>query len=182
MWSVVRDPIRTLVANVVHHLIHKDFHEAVARMTIIDSFLFIIVHSIDKLGIWTGMPVFLGLTYLAIRRHLHQEYNLFNVGTTPVGVRFNPSDFPFRTSDGEYNDPFNEVAGSQGTFFGRNILPVEQKNKLLKPDPMVVATKLLARRTYKDTGKQFNMIAASWIQFMIHDWIDHLEDTKQVLY
>ncbi|CAN1272719.1 Alpha-dioxygenase PIOX [Linum perenne] len=24
------------------------------------------------------------------------------------------------------------------------------------------------------------MVAASWIQFMIHDWIDHLEDTKQV--
>jgi len=53
--------------------------------------------------------------------------------------------------------------------------------QLLKPDPMVVATKLLARRTYNDTGKQFNVIAASWIQFMIHDWIDHLEDTKQVL-
>ena len=53
--------------------------------------------------------------------------------------------------------------------------------QLLKPNPMVVATKLLARRNLKDTGKQFNMIAASWIQFMIHDWIDHLEDTQQVL-
>ncbi|THG20923.1 hypothetical protein TEA_024627 [Camellia sinensis var. sinensis] len=51
---------------------------------------------------------------------------------------------------------------------------------LLKPDPIVVATKLLARRTMKDNGKQFNMIAASWIQFMIHDWIDHLEDTNQI--
>lgn len=45
---------------------------------------------------------------------------------------------------------------------------------------MVVATKLLGRRKFIDTGKQFNMIAASWIQFMIHDWIDHLEDTHQV--
>ncbi|KAG7981913.1 hypothetical protein I3843_04G022700 [Carya illinoinensis] len=52
--------------------------------------------------------------------------------------------------------------------------------QLMKPDPMVVATKLLARRKFTDTGKQFNMIAASWIQFMIHDWIDHLEDTKQI--
>ncbi|MFS8011290.1 putative hem peroxidase superfamily, hem peroxidase, animal-type [Helianthus anomalus] len=52
--------------------------------------------------------------------------------------------------------------------------------QLLKPDPMVVATKLLARKQLIDTGKQFNMIAASWIQFMIHDWIDHLEDTKQI--
>ncbi|CAK9161298.1 unnamed protein product [Ilex paraguariensis] len=45
---------------------------------------------------------------------------------------------------------------------------------------MVVATKLLARRNLIDTGKQFNMIAAAWIQFMIHDWIDHLEDTQQI--
>ncbi|KOM56798.1 hypothetical protein LR48_Vigan10g269000 [Vigna angularis] len=180
MWSEITDSIRNLFANVLHQFIHKDFHEAVAKMTIIDAFLFIIVHSIDKLGIWPRLPVFLGLLYLAIRRHLHQEYNLFNVGTTPTGIRFNPSDFPYRTADGKYNDPFNEVAGSQGTFFGRNMLPVDQKKKLLKPDPMVVATKLLARRTYKDTGKQFNVIAASWIQFMIHDWIDHLEDTKQI--
>ncbi|KAJ0657040.1 putative heme peroxidase superfamily, heme peroxidase, animal-type [Helianthus annuus] len=43
---------------------------------------------------------------------------------------------------------------------------------------MVVATKLLARKQLIDTGKQFNMIAASWIQFMIHDWIDHLEENK----
>lgn len=52
--------------------------------------------------------------------------------------------------------------------------------QLMNPDPAVVATKLLARRTYKDTGKQFNLIAASWIQFMVHDWMDHLEDTEQV--
>lgn len=45
---------------------------------------------------------------------------------------------------------------------------------------MVVATKLLARKQFIDTGKQFNMIAASWIQFMIHDWINHLESTQQI--
>jgi alpha-dioxygenase len=50
----------------------------------------------------------------------------------------------------------------------------------MSPDPVVVATKLLARKEYKDTGKQFNILAAAWIQFMVHDWIDHLEDTQQV--
>ncbi|KAI9109370.1 hypothetical protein K1719_019424 [Acacia pycnantha] len=174
------DLVRTLCSRVVRLFIHKDFHEAVSRMTIIDAFLFLIVHSMDKIGIWPHLPVFLGLLYLAIRRHLHQEYNLINVGRTPVGVRFKPVDVPFRTADGKFNDPFNDGAGSQGSFFGRNILPVDQKNKLLKPDPMVVATKLLARTTLKDTDKQFNMIAASWIQFMIHDWIDHLEETNQM--
>lgn len=66
-----------------------------------------IVHSIDKLGIWPRLPVFVGLFYLGIRRHLHQEYNLFNVGISPVGVRFNPADYPYRRADGKYNDPFN---------------------------------------------------------------------------
>ncbi|RVX08648.1 Alpha-dioxygenase 1 [Vitis vinifera] len=170
----------SLLTAPLHHFIHEDFHEVVARMTLIDRFLFLIIHSIDKLGIWHRLPVFLGLIYLAIRRHLHEQYNLFNVGSTPRGVRYNPVDYPYRTADGEYNDPFNEGAGSQGTFFGRNILPVDQKDKLKKPDPMVVATKLLARKDFTDTGKQFNMIAASWIQFMIHDWIDHMEDTQQI--
>ncbi|XP_076891583.1 alpha-dioxygenase PIOX-like [Bidens hawaiensis] len=164
------------------HFIHSDFHDVVQRMKLADKLLFLIIHGVDKSRIhWHRLPVFTGLIYLAIRRHLHDEYNLLNVGKPPVGVRFNPADFPFRTADGKFNDPFNEGAGSKGTFFGRNMPPVDQKDKLLNPDPMVVATKLLARRKLIDTGKQFNMIAASWIQFMIHDWIDHMEETNQII-
>ncbi|ESR59683.1 hypothetical protein CICLE_v10014631mg [Citrus x clementina] len=128
-------------------------------MTLIDKFLFLIVHTMDKLGIlWHRLPVF-------------------------VGVRFNPGDYPYPTANGEYNDPFIEGAGSEGTFFGRNVLPADKKHKLLKPDPVVVATKLLSRRSFIDTGKQFNTIAAAWIQtqikfvnfnYYIYDWIDHL--------
>lgn len=51
----------------------------------------------------------------------------------------------------------------------------------MEPHPTVVASKLLARKKFIDNGKQFNMIACSWIQFMIHDWVDHLEDTEQVI-
>lgn len=56
---------------------------------------------------------------------------MFSVGTSPAGVRFNPEGFPYRTADGKYNDPFNEDAGGEGTFFGRNILPVDQNDKVL---------------------------------------------------
>lgn len=76
-----------------------------------------IIHSIDKLGIWHRLPVFMGLIYLAIRRHLHQTYNLFNVGNTAAGDRFN-------------SNRYNETAGSHGTFFGRNILPRDNKDKV----------------------------------------------------
>ncbi|XP_076945227.1 alpha-dioxygenase PIOX-like [Bidens hawaiensis] len=44
---------------------------------------------------------------------------------------------------------------------------------------MEVATKLMARKEFIDTGKQLNLIAVSWIQFMTHDWMDHLESTEQ---
>ena len=42
MWSMVTDSIRALSATLLHKLIHQDFHEAVASMTIINSFLFIV--------------------------------------------------------------------------------------------------------------------------------------------
>ncbi|CAN1272710.1 Alpha-dioxygenase PIOX [Linum perenne] len=163
--------------------IHEDFHGVVEKMKLLDAFVFLIVHSIDKKGVWHRLPVFMGLIYLELRRHLHQSYNLINVGkygaSGTVGG-FNPSDYPYRTADGRYNDPNDKNAGSSNTLFGRNVMPVDQEDKIITPHPALVATKLLSRREYKDTGKQFNMVAASWIQFMIHDWIDHLEDTKQV--
>lgn len=88
------------------------------------------MHSVDKWGIWPRLPVFLGLFYLGLRRHLHQQYNLFSVGETPIGSRFHPADVTFRTANGELNDPFNGNAGSQGTFFGRNIFPADQDQKV----------------------------------------------------
>ena len=48
------------------------------------------------------------------------------------------------------------------------------------PHPSVVAAKLLGRRKMQDYGNQFNMLAASWINFMIHDWIDHMENLDEV--
>ncbi|CAA2973266.1 alpha-dioxygenase 1-like, partial [Olea europaea subsp. europaea] len=121
--------IKSILLKPFHSFIHKDFHEVVARMTLMDRFIFLIIHFIDKLAIWHRLPVLLGLIYLALRRHLHQEYNLLNVGKSPVGVRYNPADFPFRTADGMFNDPFNEGAGSEDSFFGRNVLPVDQKKE-----------------------------------------------------
>ncbi|KAK1410133.1 hypothetical protein QVD17_36666 [Tagetes erecta] len=161
--------------------VHADFHDIFQRMSVIDKLLFLMIHGVDKSGIaWHRLPVFLGLAYLGIRRSLHEKYNLINVGKTRVGVRFDTDEVDYRTVNGKFNDPANDVAGSEGSFFGRNMAPVDQKEKLLKPDPMVIATKLLARKQLIDTGKQFNIIAASWIQFMIHDWIDHLEETNQI--
>ncbi|KAL8234669.1 hypothetical protein R6Q59_020769 [Mikania micrantha] len=137
------------------------------------------VHMVDKLGLWHRLPVLMGLGYLGLRRHLHHTYNLLHVGTL-TGTRYDVKQYPHRTPDGKCNHPTDDIIGSQGTFFGRNMPPSTSNFGLLEPHPSVVATKLLERRKFVDCGKQFNMIACSWLQFMIHDWIDHMEDTQQV--
>ncbi|KAF8390045.1 hypothetical protein HHK36_024566 [Tetracentron sinense] len=159
--------------------VHPHLRRIIAKMTLFDTFLFYIVHFVDKLGIWHRLPVFLGISYMGIRRHLHQRYNLLQVGAIN-GRKYDTEEFSYRTADGTCNHPSDDLVGSQGTLFGRNMPPTSLQYGLHEPHPTVVATKLLARKKFIDNGKQFNLIACSWIQFMIHDWIDHMEDTQQV--
>uniref|UniRef100_A0A6N2MUU1 Uncharacterized protein n=1 Tax=Salix viminalis TaxID=40686 RepID=A0A6N2MUU1_SALVM len=160
--------------------IHPQLRHIVSKMTLFDTLLFFVIHFVDKLGFWHRLPVLLGLAYLGIRRHLHQRYNLLHVGGIN-GQKYETEEFSYRTADGKCNHPGDDIIGSQGTFFGRNMPPANSRYGLLDPHPTVVANKLLARNKFIDNGKQFNMIACSWIQFMIHDWIDHMEDTQQHL-
>lgn len=92
------------------------------------------MHTLDRLNLWHKLPVFLGLIYLERRRTLHDKYNLLNVGEMN-GIPFNPEDYPYRTMNGEYNDPENNKAGSQLTFFGRNMPLVEQKDEVIISKP-----------------------------------------------
>ncbi|EEF32824.1 oxidoreductase, putative [Ricinus communis] len=159
--------------------VHPQLSEIVSKMTLFDTIFFYAIHFVDKMELWHRLPVILGIIYLAIRRHLHQRYNLLNVGGIN-GQKYDTNEFSHRTADGKCNHPSDHIIGSQGTFFGRNMPPSSSPYWLLDPHPTVVANKLLARKKFIDNGKQFNMIACSWIQFMIHDWIDHMEDTQQV--
>ncbi|XP_042961860.1 alpha-dioxygenase 2-like isoform X3 [Carya illinoinensis] len=102
--------------------IHPQLLQIVAKMTLLDTLLFYVVHFVDKLGIWHRLPVLLGLAYLGIRRHLHQRYNLLHVGGT-YGRRYNTDEFAYRTADGTCNHPTDDTVDSQGTFFGRNMPP-----------------------------------------------------------
>nr|XP_043608718.1 alpha-dioxygenase 2 [Erigeron canadensis] len=159
--------------------IHPQLQKIVDKMSLFDTIVFYIVHMVDKLGLWHRLPVIMGLGYLALRRHLHQKYNLVHIGIMS-GTKYDVQQYPHRTADGKCNHPTDDIVGSQGTLYGRNMPPSTSKFGLLEPHPTVIATKLMTRRKFIDCGKQFNMIACSWLQFMIHDWIDHMEDTHQV--
>lgn len=72
--------------------------------------------------------------------------------------------------------------GSAGTRFGRNI-PLTyaypgSDEEILMPNPRTVSLELLARDTFKPVTI-LNLLAAAWIQFMIHDWFSHGKNQKE---
>ncbi|CAM9858665.1 unnamed protein product [Ectocarpus sp. 4 AP-2014] len=88
-----------------------------------------------------------------------------------------------RTVTGHYNELDCPAAGGANEALGRNCpgyAPGSRRENI--PDPFLVAQKLLARRPsgpnkdfFKPAGAQLNILAAAWIQAMVHDWVDHTE-------
>jgi hypothetical protein len=90
-----------------------------------------------------------------------------------------------RTEDGTCNILSNPAEGSVYVRFGRNVNPSKaagetEANTLLSPNPREVSNTLLARGEFKP-APSLNFIAASWIQFMVHDWVDHGENQQLTL-
>ena len=92
-------------------------------------------------------------------------------GTMPAWVRH------ARTPDGSYNDLSEPMAGAAGTRFGFNTDPIqtpfEGGERMLTPNPRTVSRVLLTRKDGFKPIPFLNVIAASWIQFMNHDWVSY---------
>jgi hypothetical protein len=84
-----------------------------------------------------------------------------------------------RTIDGTYNDLNFPKMGSAGRRFGRNF-PLDEVYpdgpNLLIPNPRVVSRELMTREQFQP-ATFLNLLAASWIQFMVHDWFVHERST-----
>ena len=141
---------------------------------------------------WYGRPVALGILTVAYIREQLNAKNLksaYPFGTLvgfqskgqrpPVGVSH------FRTADGSWNTLTDPKEGAAGTRFLRNVDPTathpETVPRLLEPNPREISSQLLARPDGDDGQPEMkkvdflNLLAASWIQFMNHDWINHGE-------
>ncbi|WP_171175114.1 peroxidase family protein [Ruegeria sp. HKCCD8929] len=81
-----------------------------------------------------------------------------------------PQQRMYRTHDGSYNDLSDPKMGAVGATFGRNMPAQVQPNG--SPNPIVVARKLMDRQAFIP-AKILNVLAASWIQFQVHDWVAH---------
>jgi hypothetical protein len=86
-----------------------------------------------------------------------------------------------RTADGTYNDLGTPTMGAAGTRFGRNI-PLDQaypdEHSILEPNPRKISLELLGRDTFQP-ATTLNLLAAAWIQFMVHDWFSHGKNDEQ---
>lgn len=129
---------------------------------------------------WCPEPI--GLIPLIAHRTLLQQKNLLKAPLPP------PPDEPLpdpnaRAATGYGTDKNHPFAGATGSPFGRNCSTVPVwKRHLTRGDPPVqeVAQRLLARRTFQPAWPQLNVMAAAWIQAMVHDWVGHFDADRQV--
>ena len=94
--------------------------------------------------------------------------------TPPAGVTH------FRTADGSWNNLNNPKEGAAGTRFPRNVsndaIRPETGEMLITPNPREISRKLLTRQHPMREVPFLNLLAAAWIQFENHDWINHGEN------
>jgi Animal haem peroxidase len=122
-----------------------------------------------------------GIRLYQIREEM-REKNLADTEEPPLETSTSPpagDAYNIRTSDGTYNDLKCPRMGSAGMRFGRNV-PLKEAfpdtANLLTPSPRQVSLQLLTRTTFQP-ATILNVIAAAWIQFMVHDWFVHKKGT-----
>ncbi|SPL97289.1 Catalase [[Actinomadura] parvosata subsp. kistnae] len=128
---------------------------------------------------WHRLPTWIGLLNVATIRQVLRRENLFDTEVRqapprphPVPPALDESLLVRRTYDGTYNDLSDPAMGALGATFGRNLRPVHRPDLFDEPNPVVVSRELLHRDSFIP-ARSLNVIAAAWIQFQVHDWVDH---------
>ena len=129
---------------------------------------------------WYELPRLLADVRLYQIREELRAKNLYDTQEPPeprqeIPTNLDPALRQNRTIDGTYNDLNFPKMGSAGCRFGRNF-PLDQTSpdvpNLLIPNPRVVSVELMTREQFQP-ATFLNLLAASWIQFMVHDWFVH---------
>jgi hypothetical protein len=134
---------------------------------------------------WYKQPLPLALGRLVEIRDELRAKNLHDTEEPPLAKRGHdplPAGIGgARTADGTYNDLHYPAMGSRGCRFGRNF-PLEAVHpdsaNLMNPNPREVSRRLLARKEFQPAGF-LNLLTATWIQFMVHDWFVHRQSADQ---
>ncbi|QCF27138.1 peroxidase family protein [Hydrocarboniclastica marina] len=128
-----------------------------------------------------SLGVISGLLVLASQRIELLENNMFDLedwDKKNAEIVCDERSHTARTEDGTCNILENPAEGSAFVRFGRNVNPnvahaETEQDTLLIPNPREVSNVLMSRGDDFKPATTLNFIAASWIQFMVHDWFDH---------
>ncbi len=135
---------------------------------------------------WYELPRLFSMLELVNIRTQLRERNLHDTEEPPfekkeIPANLDPALREARTVDGAYNDLHYPRMGAVGCRFGRNV-PLDQavphSPTLLVPNPRVVSRELMTRDTFKP-ATILNLLAAAWIQFMVHDWFVHKQSETE---
>ena len=130
-----------------------------------------------KIG-WDAFPPLTGLLVLLGLRTVLRRDNLYDTHSPqsePDPPPYDPTALTRRTVDGSYNDLDQPSMGMAGRRFGRNVAPAvarPETDTLLTPNPRQVSRRLMTRETFQP-ATSVNILAATWIQFMVKDWLSH---------
>jgi hypothetical protein len=129
---------------------------------------------------WYELPTILAVPHLIRMRDELRQKNLHDTEEPSLAKRGPNDPLPAgvkeeRTNDGSYNDLGCPMMGATGRRFGRNV-PLQHTApdtaNLMNPNPREVSRELMTRKEFKP-ATILNLLAASWIQFMVHDWFVH---------
>lgn len=129
---------------------------------------------------WYQLPTILAVPHLIRMRDELRAKNLHDTEEPPMPTRDPSEPLPPRVAeersvDGSYNDLKCPMMGAANRRFGRNFPLTEtqpDEANLLHPNPREVSRVLMTREKFQPVPF-LNLLAASWIQFMVHDWFVH---------
>jgi hypothetical protein len=184
------------VASSAHRLGLRFLTEGVLRNRIFGALARAGFRVLNTMVPWHRLPDTLATLNLLAFRHTLRAQNLYDTEDRDAPTRpMQPTAIPetarvTRTIDGSYDDlsvpgmgqeappgsgpaEFAAVDGV-GATFGRNVplTAVHVRSVTEEPSPLRISDELLVRQQFIP-AKSLNLLAAAWIQFQVHDWIDH---------
>src|SRR5687767_8007686 len=137
---------------------------------------------------WYKLPRLFAIFRLIEIRNELREKNLHDTEEPPLEKRpltgtVDSDTREVRSPDGTNNDLQYPRMGAAGCRFGRNV-PLEHTRpdtaNLLVPNPRVVSRELMTREKFQPATILI-LMAAAWIQFMVHDWFVHKRSTSDFI-
>ncbi|REF00431.1 peroxidase family protein [Thermomonospora umbrina] len=168
-------------ASAAHRRGHRFHTPTPLRNVVVGRLLAAAFGVVNRVVPWHRLPTPVGILNLMIFRQVLRRHNLIDVDADAAAAPPRPHPLPppvpeelrtRRSYDGTYNDLSAPTMGAVGSVFGRHVPAVHRPDLFDTPNAVVVSRELLRRDAFLP-ARSLNVLAAAWIQFQVHDWVNH---------